>query len=154
MPQQGQNHGDNMSESDSKNSRETVFALMQAALIIERRLDRVLANARGVSFTEYRMLSELAAAGGSLTRVDLAAAVQLTPSAVTRALKPLEKMGYVTTRKGARDARQSLAVVTDAGDVLLCEARVLVDEVIAELPVATLPAAAIGRFGTEILQYR
>jgi len=40
--------------------------------------------------------------------VDLAAAVGLTPSAVTRALRPLEKLGCVATQKSERDARRSL----------------------------------------------
>jgi len=87
-----------------------VFALLKAASFIERKLDRSLACTKGVSFTEYHLLNELHSKyKGSATRVDLADAVSLTPSAITRALKPLEKIGFVLTEKSDRDARRSIA---------------------------------------------
>lgn len=72
---------------------------------------------------------------GAATRVDLARAVHLSPSAVTRALKPLEKIGYVSTKKGERDARQSVAILTPAGKELLNDANNLVLDEIASLPI-------------------
>ena len=97
-----------------------VFTLLAAASKIERRFDRVLSGIRGVSFTEYFLLKRLSEQHNhSATRVDLAAAVHLTPSAVTRALKPLEKTGYVISEKSERDARQTIARLTSAGEELL-----------------------------------
>jgi DNA-binding MarR family transcriptional regulator len=58
----------------------------------------------------------------------------LTPSAVTRALKPLEKMGMVQTEKSDRDARRSMASLTDAGVDVLQDADGIVSDAIAELP--------------------
>ncbi len=111
-----------------------VFALLSAANGIEGRLNRVLSNVKGVSFTEYYLLEQLKDLhNGAATRVDLARAVNLTPSAVTRALKPLEKIGYVTTQKGERDARQSLATLTPAGEELLRDANNLVLDEIASM---------------------
>ncbi|MFK8077613.1 MAG: MarR family winged helix-turn-helix transcriptional regulator [Granulosicoccus sp.] len=113
-----------------------VFALLSAANGIEGRLNRVLSNVKGVSFTEYYLLEQLKDLhNGAATRVDLARAVNLTPSAVTRALKPLEKIGYVTTQKGERDARQSLATLTPAGEELLRDANNLVLDEIASMSI-------------------
>ena len=113
-----------------------VFALLGAANSIEARLNRVLSNVKGISFTEYFLLEQLKDFhNGSATRVDLARAVHLSPSAVTRALKPLEKIGYVSTVKGERDARQSVATLTTAGEELLRDANALVLDEIAGLPI-------------------
>jgi len=60
--------------------------------------------------------------------VDLAAAVGLTPSAVTRALRPLEELGCVDTQKSERDARRSLASLTAAGAELLDDAQGAVND--------------------------
>jgi len=113
-----------------------VFALLKAASFIERKLDRSLACTKGVSFTEYSLLNELHGKyGGSATRVELADAVRLTPSAITRALKPLEKIGYVHTEKSERDARRSIASLTPAGKELLADAHQIVSDEIASLSI-------------------
>ncbi len=126
-------------ERMSVKSIDLVFALLAAANGVEGRLNRVLSNVKGVSFTEYFLLKQLQNCHkGSATRVELASAVHLTPSAVTRALKPLEKIGYVSTEKGQRDARQSIASLTDAGNALLDDAHRLVQDEIALLPLEPL----------------
>ena len=112
-----------------------VFTLLHAATRIERKLDQALSCTRGISFTEYHILKQLLSLHeGSATRVDLARAVRLTPSAVTRALKPLEKMGMVLTEKSDRDARRSMASLTDAGREVLRDADGIVRDTIGELP--------------------
>ena len=111
-----------------------VFALLKAAAYVERKLDRSLAATKGVSFTEFHLLNELQSKyNGSATRVDLASAVNLTPSAITRALKPLEKIGYVETVKSERDARRSIATLTNAGKELLEDASQIVSDEISTL---------------------
>ena len=123
------------------------FALLETADRLERRLDRALSNTRGISFREYQLLRELSRLyEGTATRVDLAAAVGLTPSAVTRALKPLEKLGYVTTQKSDRDARRSLAMLTAGGRELLADAQAAVDDVIAELSFPSVNCQQLIRF--------
>lgn len=119
-----------MNQSDTQ----LVFKLLKAASFIERKLDRSLSCTKGVSFTEYQLLNELQTQyNGAATRVDLADAVRLTPSAITRALKPLEKIGYVTTEKSDRDARRSIASLTEAGEELLSDARKIVSDEIDSL---------------------
>jgi DNA-binding MarR family transcriptional regulator len=118
-----------------KEREEQIFALLHAATRIERKLDQALSCTRGISFTEYHLLRQLLSLhNGSATRVDLARAVRLTPSAVTRALKPLEKMGMVVTEKSDRDARRSMASLTDAGREVLSDGDGIVSDAITELP--------------------
>src|SRR6266702_5661390 len=91
----------------TRSNEALVLALLDSAAFVERRLDRALANTRGISFSEFRMLRSLSTfQDGTGMRVELADAVGLTPSAITRALKPLEKLGYVSTQKSERDARR------------------------------------------------
>lgn len=115
-----------------------VLTLLSTAARVERRLDGALSMGRGVSFTEYNLLKQLQVKhGGAATRVALASAVGLTPSAVTRALKPLEKIGLVVTEKSERDARKSLATLTKAGEELLSDADTILQDHIDSL---TLPS--------------
>lgn len=123
-----------MDETDTQ----FVWTLLAAASGIESRLNRVLSNVLGVSFTEYQLLRQLKENhSGAATRVDLAAGVRLTPSAITRALKPLEKIGYIRTEKGERDARQSIATLTPAGEQLVDNGKRLVTEEIEALAIDT-----------------
>ena len=86
---------------------------------IERRLDHSLGAIRGISLAEYRLLRALGDAPNSqASRVDLADAVGLTPSGVTRALRPMEKL----------DARLAIAALTPAGRDLLSDASGVVDD--------------------------
>ncbi|MEO1246250.1 MAG: MarR family transcriptional regulator [Pseudomonadota bacterium] len=110
-------------KSQRKIAETVVMHILDTAGAFERRLDSALSLSRGITFSEYRLLRSLATADSQgLTRVALANAVSLTPSAVTRALKPLEKLGYVETSKNKRDARQSLASLTSGGRELLSDA--------------------------------
>ncbi len=119
---------------------ELIFSLLAAANSVEGRLSRVVSNVKGVSFTEYCLLKHLGEChNASATRVELASAVHLTPSAITRALKPLEKIGYVITEKGERDARQSIASLTDAGKALVSDADQLVHDEISGFDITDPP---------------
>lgn len=130
----------------------TLDLLLDSARLLERRLSTALSNIRGISFSEYRLISRLATQfDGSATRVDLAQAVGLTPSAITRALIPLEKMGYVSTEKSARDARRSLAVLTASGKELAGDAQGVVDDVLRDLPIDLLDGNTLANFHNELL---
>ena len=111
-----------------------VLLLLRTAAGIERKLDRMLAGIRGISFSEYHLIRELAGTHrGAASRVELAESVGLTPSAVTRALKPLEKLGFVATEKSQRDARRSIARLIPAGEELLADAQQVVEDGIGDL---------------------
>lgn len=110
------------------------FALVDAAARLTRHLDSSLSMIKGVSFSEYQLLAALREhPTAAATRVDLAAAVRLSPSGVTRALKPMEKLGFVTTTRDTRDARKSLAELTPAGRELLEDAHQVVVDTIAKV---------------------
>lgn len=112
--------------------QELALALAAASAAVERRLDRHLGGIRGISLGEYRLLRALAEAPqAKASRVELAALVGLTPSGVTRALRPLEKYGYVVTIKNERDARLALATLTAAGEELVDDASGVVDDAMA-----------------------
>lgn len=110
---------------------------------IERRLDSSLGAIRGISLAEYRLLRALGdAPGAQASRVDLAEAVGLTPSGVTRALRPMEKLGIVSTLKSKRDARLAIAALTPAGRELLGDAAGVVDDTMNALLKRTPQVAA------------
>ncbi len=118
---------------------EPVLEFLEVAASLKRRLDRALGQIHGISFSEYRLLRALASSTtamreGALSRIELAQAVGLTASAITRALKPLEKLGYVKTEPSKRDARASLAVINSVGLKLLNNAETLVSDVVQQLP--------------------
>ena len=128
------------------------LSLLDIAMLIERRLDSSVSTCLGVSFREFRLLRQLSGfPNHAATRVDLAAAAAMTPSGVTRALKPLEKIGYVTTTKDDRDARKSLATLTPAGVELLANAQGIVDDALGTLPLDGAPHVAISSLHDALL---
>lgn len=128
--------------TDKEKAEALVLQVLDTAAALENSLDSALSHSRGITFREYRLLRTLAgSAGKGLTRVALARAATLTPSAVTRALKPLEKLGYVATARNERDARQSLATLTRGGKALLADVEGVLTDFFNDLDVqATDPA--------------
>ena len=105
------------------------LTLADAAHNVERRLDMSLGAIRGISYAEYRLLKSLGDAPQSrASRVDLAHQIGITPSGITRALRPLEKLGVVKTVKAERDARLAIATLTSAGEELLKDASSVVND--------------------------
>lgn len=101
------------------------FRLGQVQAALARRFDRGLGVHHGVSLADFVLLTHLdRAPGGRLRRVDLAAAVGLTASGVTRALIPLERIGLVDRERNPRDARVAYASLTDAGRRLVADVHV------------------------------
>ena len=118
-----------ISKLQVSNEQALALAFASAWARLERRLDSNLGAIRGISLAEYRLLRALGdAPGAQASRVDLADAVGLTPSGVTRALRPMEKLGIVSTLKSKRDARLAIAALTPAGRELLSDASGVVDD--------------------------
>ena len=139
---------------DTDLAEELVMRVLGTAASLERGLDGALSFTRGVTFSEYRLLRTLQAAEHGLTRVALAQAVSVTPSGVTRALKPLEKLGYVETVKNERDARQSLAVLTQGGQQLLSDVSGVLADFYAGLGVEQLAPDRVSTFDQVLNQLR
>ncbi len=131
-----------------------VFQFLETASNLVHRMDRAL-SFRGISFSEYRLLRALSSTeAAGYPRIELAQAVGLTPSAVTRALRPLEKIGYVTSKRNDRDARQSLAMITPAGLELLKDAHSVLSELLKSLPLNGLSQSDISEFKLRLLDLR
>ena len=97
--------------------------IAKASAALSRRFDGRLGGFHGISFSDFNVLLQMSrASGGRLRRVDLAAHLGLTPSAVTRTLIPLEKIGLVTRQTDPHDARAGYAVLTKSGQRVLREA--------------------------------
>lgn len=70
----------------------------------------------GASFSEFVILRAVEAGGpNGIRRVDLADQVSLSVSGITRALAPLEKLGYIEHQEEELDARVRKVVLTKAG---------------------------------------
>ncbi len=111
-----------------------ILSLARSWTRLEQRLDGALSTIKGISFSEYQMLRVLAdAPNNSASRVALAEAVGRTPSGITRALRPLEKLGFVETQKSERDARLALAVLTSQGQELVTDASGVLDDLATQL---------------------
>ena len=114
--------------------QQVILSLARSWTRLEQRLDAALSTIKGISFSEYQMLRVLADAPNSAaSRVALAEAVGRTPSGITRALRPLEKLGFVETQKSERDARLALAVLTPEGRELVDDASGVLDDVARDL---------------------
>jgi DNA-binding MarR family transcriptional regulator len=97
---------------------------------LRKRVESVLP---GIGFTDFVILNELASVvGGRLRAVDLANRLSLTPSGVTRAILPLEKIGLVERSSHERDARASYINITEAGRERLDQAVDDVERVVGE----------------------
>jgi DNA-binding MarR family transcriptional regulator len=93
----------------------------------------------GIGYTDFMILAELdSVVGGRLRPVDLANRLLLTPSGVTRAILPLEKIGLVERSSHERDARASYVTITQAGRDKLDTAMVDVERVVGETLASSL----------------
>ncbi|MFJ7247525.1 MarR family transcriptional regulator [Kitasatospora sp. NPDC098652] len=101
---------------------DTALRLVRAQTAVVKRFDASLSGLHGVSLSDFTLLLHLAQApGGRMRRVDLAEALGLTASGVTRGLAPLERIGLVTREAAARDARVAYAALTPTGRERLAE---------------------------------
>ena len=97
-------------------------ALLRAHAAVKRDLSAGLLAEHGLSINDYEALLHLSRHPDGVRRVDLAEALLLTASGVTRLLEGLEEAGYVEKRGCDVDARVSYAVLTHAGRAKLEEA--------------------------------
>jgi len=90
----------------------TNLKLRQAARLVTRHYETQMAEA-GLTITQYSLLSH-AVVLGPLRAGELAAAMQLDASTLTRNLRPLVAAGWLRVQPGA-DARSRVVEATPAG---------------------------------------
>jgi DNA-binding MarR family transcriptional regulator len=84
--------------------------------MLTRELSGQLQREHGLTLNDYEALLVLARSDdGHMRRVDLAEALLLTPSGVTRLLDGLERAGHVEKATCSTDARVTYAVITPEG---------------------------------------
>ncbi|MEV6017068.1 MarR family transcriptional regulator [Streptomyces sp. NPDC051997] len=109
---------------------DAALRLMKAQAALVKRFDASLGGLHGVSLADFTMLLRLSQAPGDrMRRVDLAEALGLTASGVTRGLVPLERIGLVRRDADARDARVAYAALTETGRERLAEMLVTAEHV-------------------------
>lgn len=106
--------------------------LAKAQTVLSRRFDNSLA---GLSLNEFIVMLQLKAAkDGRIRPLDLAEKVGLTPSGITRLLRPMEKVGYIRRQAASHDARISYVVLGRGGadklETALENAELLADELL------------------------
>jgi DNA-binding MarR family transcriptional regulator len=93
-----------------------VLRVIRVEASIQARFTGVLGSLHGLSLNELVLLMSLDQAPlGRMRRVDLAAALVVSQSSVTRMAAPLEKIGLVARDSDERDARVAYVVLTKAG---------------------------------------
>jgi DNA-binding MarR family transcriptional regulator len=96
---------------------------LRAQAMIMHALSGELEQANGMSMSSYDVLLQLARAPRRRLRMtELAEAVVLSPSGLTRLVERLEREGLVARIKSADDARGAYAALTDRGRARLRKA--------------------------------
>ena len=91
-------------------------ALARAVLVIPRVLDRELLEYQGLNLTEYSVLMNLSEQPGRSMRMsELADAVSISVSGLTRVADRLARQGLVERVRAETDGRGQLAILTPAG---------------------------------------
>ncbi|MFD9893509.1 MarR family winged helix-turn-helix transcriptional regulator [Amycolatopsis sp. NPDC059027] len=105
-------------------AEETLFRTwLRAARLIHRAFDEDLAREQRMSLHEYSVLMHLSEAPERRLRMgELAAAVEMSLSGMTRLVTQLERLGFVERCRLESDGRGANAVLTDRGFARLEEA--------------------------------
>ncbi len=96
------------------------ISLSRIHTVLSRRMDAKLG---GLGFSDFLILYALSIADGKrMRRIDLADAIGLTASGITRLLLPMEKIGLVRREAHDGDARVSYVAIASGGETKLAEA--------------------------------
>jgi DNA-binding MarR family transcriptional regulator len=98
-------------------------AFLRAQSELIRTLDRELEADQGLPITYFDVLAQLTQAGGRLRMSELADAVLLSRSGVTRLVDRMERGGLVKREHCPTDRRAMYATMTPAGKRALAKAR-------------------------------
>lgn len=99
------------------------LALVRTHARLWDQVETQMRRASGLTMARYDVLMQLQAAGGRLGLSDLAAAVLLSPSGLSKLLDRMEASGLIERLPDPDDARSTFAAITDRGRALVKKAR-------------------------------
>lgn len=100
-------------------SLEVVLSFSLLHGVIVKKMDRAL-SIHGIAFSEFMVMYQISKAPQqTMRRVDLAEAVGMSASGVTRLLNPMQKIKLIEKEVNPRDARVSFVKLSMAGVELL-----------------------------------
>lgn len=115
------------------NQSTPVLRTLRASAFIDQRITGALSAIHGVSLRDVMLMLYVKNSPGSkLSRIDLAKRLCVSPSTVTRATNPLEKIGLIDRESDTRDARLSYVVLTPSGTKLLKNAEKTLEQLSAD----------------------
>lgn len=113
----------NPSTDKPTDSHDPWVCLFRGHAVVRRTIATRLQATHGLTVSDYEALLLLSRAeGNSMRRVDLAEALHLSASGVTRLLEGLERQGLVEKAVCPTDGRVNYAVLTQAGKRKLAQA--------------------------------
>ncbi len=128
-----------------------ILRTLRASALIDERFTGALSALHGVSLREVMLMLYVRNSPGSkLSRIELAKRLFVSPSTVTRATKPLEKIGLIDRQSDSRDARLSYVVLTTSGGKLLRHAEKTLEQLSKDFLSHSLSEEDLSRFA-EIL---
>jgi DNA-binding MarR family transcriptional regulator len=87
------------------------------------RLEAQMLRDHGLTMARYDVLAQLDNAGGRLGLSELAAAIALSPSGLSKLLDRMDASGLIRREPDPDDARAAFATITPAGSTLVATAR-------------------------------
>jgi len=112
-----------MSTPSKSDAHDPWGCLLRGHAAVRRSVAAHLQDNHGLTINDYEALLLLSRANGrSMRRVDLAKALQLSASGVTRLLEGLERQGLVARALCEKDGRVTYAVLTEPGQRKLDQA--------------------------------
>lgn len=87
------------------------------------RLEGQMQREHALTMPRYDVLAQLAMAGGRLGLTELASAVALSPSGLSKLLDRMDASGLIRREPDPNDARAAIATITPQGRTLLTRAR-------------------------------
>jgi len=99
------------------------LALVRTHARLWDQVEAQLRRDHGLTIARYDVLANLETAGGRLGLTDLAAAIVLSPSGLSKLLDRMAAAGLVQREPDPADARSSFAQITPRGRVVVGDAR-------------------------------
>ncbi|MCU1475185.1 MAG: hypothetical protein JWQ92_3253 [Amnibacterium sp.] len=112
-----------MSEDESVRWMPAFLALLRTHARLKDQLELDVRRNSGLTVARYDVLMHLDMAGGRLRLSDLAQAVVLSPSGLSKLLDRMQDSGLVERRPDPDDARSTFAAITAHGRALVRKTR-------------------------------